>query len=769
MGASFSHYICCVVYLNTNHSQLYSYGSKSHRPLVDHNAMHPSRRQRRQRAAVLKMLRRAQPMAGATLVAGVLLCASWATAQTAPPDATLPPVNVTATRPSPDDLPAAYAGGDVASGARLGILGNVDIMNTPFNVTSFTEQFIQNQQAQTLSDVLLSDPAVRYTTSNGHPFQNFRIRGFDVNQNDIALNGMFGMAPLGNVPVAFLERVEVLNGPSAMLSGMAPSGAVGGLVNLVPKRARDVPITQASIGYTSSTQGNVAFDLGRRFGEDKSVGIRLNGSYSNGETQIDGRRNQEQVLAAAMDLRQGGLRVSADIYNTNQRFHGGTPAMFWFASPSVPTAPDPSINQFPSGEGDLESTGVILRSEYQFTPTVSAFAAVGWMHDDYSGFINGSHVRSINAQGTSTTTFTGSQLGYNDNVGGEGGVRMNFATGPVAHELVIQGSTLELEAGSANVSSPAYTTNIYNPTYRAMPPTPANAPKTSDNTLNSVGFVDRMSFLNDQVQIIAGVRWQQVKTDNYNAAGATTASYDESAWSPMIAGVWKPLGPNVSLYANYVQGLSRGDSVAPPLYAYSFTFKPYKTQQYEAGVKWNAGTLTNTLAIYQIERPMLITIGGNIPSDDGEKRVRGVEWNIFGEITSSIRLLGGVAYTDGVQTKTANNQFNGNTAVGVPKWQGTVGGEWDLPWLRGLTLTSQVVASSMQYVNSANTIETPGWGIVGFGARYTVPVAGKPLELRLNVQNIADRHYYNGAFSDTTPIATLGYGRTVSASASMDF
>ncbi|WYX62873.1 TonB-dependent receptor plug domain-containing protein [Achromobacter xylosoxidans] len=167
------------------------------------------------------------------------LAFSSALAQSAAP--TLPAVTVTANSAQDQDLPAPYAGGQVAQGARLGMMGNQDVMDTPFNVTSYTAELIQNQQARTLADVMANDASVRFTTSSGHAYENFRIRGFDVNQNDVAINGMYGLAPMGRTPLEFVERVEVLKGPNALFSGMAPSGAVGGTINLVPKRADDTP------------------------------------------------------------------------------------------------------------------------------------------------------------------------------------------------------------------------------------------------------------------------------------------------------------------------------------------------------------------------------------------------------------------------------------------------------------------------------------------------------------------------------------------------
>ncbi|MFT4173839.1 MAG: TonB-dependent siderophore receptor [Rhodocyclaceae bacterium] len=718
-----------------------------------------------------KPLSLAVHLALGSLAAGGLLFASGASAQEAADGEampSLPAVTVTATPITPEDLPPPAPGGQVATGGRLGLMGNVDVMDTPFNVTSYTAQLIEDQQARTLADVLANDPSVRFTTSNGHAYENFRIRGFDVNQNDVAINGMFGLLPVGHIPVEFLERVEVLRGPSALFSGMAPSGAVGGTINLVPKRAGDDPLTRLTVGYQSESQLITDVDVGRRFGEDKSLGLRINGAFSDGETDLEGQSKKREFLSGALDYRNAALKASLDVYSSRESFSGGTPAMFWFAGTSIPGAPDPAVNQFPGASGTLDSKGAIVRADYAFNAKVSAFAGAGFMNNVYAGFINGTHVRSIDANGTSTSTLTSAQRGYNDSVSSEVGVRAKFDTGSVAHEVVLQASNLEQEAGSANTSSPTYTTNIYDPVFRAMPALPALTPKTSESTLTSVALVDTLSFMADKVRLTVGLRNQTIKTTNFNAAGVVTGAYDKSVVTPAVAVVVKPWKADVSLYANYVQGLSKGDSVSTPTYAYNYTFAPYKTEQKELGVKWNAAGFGNTLALFEITKPTLITLSGNVPSDGGEKRVRGVEWNTFGEVVRRVRLLGGVAYTEGIQTKTANDQYNGNEAVGAPRWQGNLGMEWDPVWVTGLTLSGRVVASSGQYLNAANTQRIPGWSEFEIGARYAMQVASKRLVWRFNVVNLFDRHYYSGAFSDTTPIATLGQGRTVMASATID-
>src|SRR5688500_1032465 len=58
-------------------------------------------------------------------------------------------------------LPDTYAGGQVARGSRLGLLGNRDIMDTPFSTTGLTSEFLQEIGARSLSQALVLDASVQ--------------------------------------------------------------------------------------------------------------------------------------------------------------------------------------------------------------------------------------------------------------------------------------------------------------------------------------------------------------------------------------------------------------------------------------------------------------------------------------------------------------------------------------------------------------------------------------------------------------------------------
>ncbi|WP_256675046.1 hypothetical protein, partial [Pseudomonas sp. FSL R10-0071] len=61
-------------------------------------------------------------------------------------------------------------------------------------------------------------------------------------------------------------------------------------------------------------------------------------------------------------------------------------------------------------------------------------------------------------------------------------------------------------------------------------------------------------------------------------------TYDEQAITPAVGLVIKPWDVPVSLYANYIEGLTQGNTVGDVTAAnYGDQFEPYKAKQVEAG------------------------------------------------------------------------------------------------------------------------------------------------------------------------------------------
>jgi len=702
---------------------------------------------------------------------------------------TLEAVTVTAT--SVAGAPPVYAGGQVGKGARLGVLGNVDVMDTPFSVTSYTAKTIEDQQARSIADVLIADPAVRQASPSAYGLEFYQLRGFLAYGEDIAMSGMYGVTPYGRIPVELAERVEVLRGPGALLYGQSPTGAVGGTINIVPKRAEDDPLTRVTASFATDRQFGGAVDIGRRFGDRKQWGVRVNASTMSGDTPTDYMSTRRRIAGVGLDYRGDRTRFSLDLYDQRFRTDDGIGIFAQFSTNVVPKAPKASTNFFPGTYMDASDTGGMFRGEVDILDNLTAYLGYGQRHHYYTGYLS-TAARNVDAlgnfcggsiRGCSNPTTLPPGTGYNDTRSLEAGLRGHFNTGPVRHDWNIGGQQMMIHNGSSTTRlTPAFSSNIYNPVRVPLTTSDYLALPRTDTELSSYALTDTMSFLDDRLKLTLGVREQRVGLQGFTPLSSnlnsplsnfvrTTSSYSASKTTPMVGVVFKPV-QNVSLYANYIEGLTSGSMITDTNATnYGETIPPLPTKQVEVGVKWDLGTWTNTLALYQIKKPSTINVYSTSTrysvDASGEQRNRGVEWSVFGQVTKSVRLLGGVAFTDGELTRTARGVNQGNVPPGSPKWKVNLGGEWDVPGVAGLTLSGTVVHTSAAWLNAANTQRAPAWTRLDLGARYATQVSGYPVTVRANLQNATNRAYWDASWRDG--LAILGAPRTFLLSASVDF
>lgn len=224
----------------------------------------------------------------------------------------------------------------------------------------------------------------------------------------------------------------------------------------------------------------------------------------------------------------------------------------------------------------------------------------------------------------------------------------------------------------------------------------------------------------------------------------------------------------VSLYANYMEGLNQGP-VAPTTAANAGEiFAPYKSKQYEAGAKFDTGLLLATLGVFQVARPNGQTDSiTRVYSLDGEQRNRGIELGLVGEAAKGLRVMAGAMLLDAKLTRTQGGEQDGRRAVGAPRHNVRLGGEWDPSFAPGVTLSSRINRSASQYVDSGNLQRIPNWTTVDIGGRYTMALAGgKRLTMRADVRNVADKAYWASSIGAWL---NAGAGRTLSLSATLDF
>ncbi len=673
-----------------------------------------------------------------------------------------------------DNVPPPYAGGQVATGGQLGLLGNRDVMDTPFNQTNYTAKKAQDQQAKTVRDVLIDDPSVRSSVPDGAtPGDNMYVRGFSV-ASFFTYGGLYGILPTYSTMAEVSERIEVLKGPSAMLNGLPLGNSVGGSVNIVPKRAPDEPLTQLTANYASSGQFGGHVDIARRFGDEKQFGVRFNGVFRAGQTDIQWNTDQRALGVLGLDFRGERVRLSADLGYQYQYIGGLLP--FLGVANGVPLLWAPNIRNNPGGQPwnyqDRKDLFGVVRGEIDLTERVTAYATFG-VHDNRVGSLRaGTTVIAADFSGNGVVTpNTLSQ--YQTYLTAEAGVRAMVDTGPIGHELAFTASTLDWGSGFSVVNGAPFATNIYNTVAVARPNIPTGAAnKTSTTTLSSLALADTLTAAEKRIQLTVGARLQQVKAANFNVTtGAQTDGYDQSALSPAVALVFKPW-QNVSIYGNFIQGLQEGSMVPSTFANAGEVFPPFKSTQYEVGVKVDFGKFTTTASLFQITRPSLITnVATNTQILGGEQRNQGLELNFFGEPMEGVRLLGGAMFLDAVLTKTAGGLTDGWVAPFAPTVQLNLAGEWDTPFLRGLTLNGRVVYTGAQYFDTTFPRRTlPDWTRFDIGARYAFEnpgAKGRLLVARFNVENLLDTNYWAGGNGPTSLF--LGTPRTFRLSLTANF
>ncbi|MFZ5779022.1 MAG: TonB-dependent siderophore receptor [Pseudomonadota bacterium] len=683
----------------------------------------------------------------------------------------LDPVRVQASVPPQaviDNLPPPYAGGQVARGGQVGLLGERDFMDTPFNQANYTAKLMRDQQTRNVGDVAANDPSVRNSWSGVGYTQPLMIRGFAFNNNDTAFGGLYGIAPTATVLTDYLERVEILKGPSVMLNGMPPFGSVGGTVNLIPKRASDVELNRLTATYASSAQFGGNVDIARRFGDDSSIGVRFNGTYFNGSTPVDRQTQAIGAAAFGVDFRGDRLRSSFDFGYQTQTFNSPLRPTYVAAGIPVPLAPGGNSNWFQPwtfmSNSDLFGA---LNIEYDITPDWTVFGSVGARWSQFTSLTGFATVTSANGNlRDAPFNFPGWNQANTEQVG----LRGRFSTGPIRHALAANATRVLVELGQLFPVAATISSNLYQPTFVAKPNVPIlNPPKTNSTELTTVGLADVISVFDERIQFVVGGRLQRVQIGNYSTAtGLASSYYDQSAISPAVGFVAKPWS-NVSVYGNFIQGLQQGPTAPLGALNAGQTFPPSKTQQLEIGAKVDFGKFATTLSLFQIDQPFgVLDPGTQVFTVGGTQRNKGLEWTVFGEPLPGFRPLGGITLLDAVQLDTGSALTNGKSATGVPDVQLNLGAEWDTPFLRGLTVSGRVIYTRMQYLDAANTQSIPSWTRFDAGIRYVFERPdGKPVALRFNVENLFDLNYWASATSSFG--LSMGAPRTFLLSLSADF
>ncbi|MGE8496845.1 MAG: TonB-dependent siderophore receptor [Pseudomonas sp.] len=664
-----------------------------------------------------------------------------------------------------------YAGGQVARRSSQGLLGSRDFMESPLSMTTYTSEAVKNNQARTLNDLTASDPAVRATNPAGGRFEQFTIRGFSLFNSDVSYGGLYGILPTYSIDMEMADRVDILRGPTQLVNGISPRGSVGGGINVVPKRATSKPITEFTGSYVSDSQVGGAVDIGRRFGEGDRFGIRFNGVKQSGDTEWDDQKVNREMAVLGLDLRDERVRLSMDVGHTERDTDAPQERVLVGANAKVPDADDVRHNYAQAwSKARTRDTFGALRGEFDIDDSLMVYGAVGARKSNHD-FLrhNVSITNDAGDFSVQPRDFTRDEDVRTVNMG----VRKWFQTGPVSHEVNLAADYFSLDFENGGARYAASPSNLYNPRPTPTPATPTRSDVKvyTENRFHGVALSDTLGFLDDQVLVTLGARWQRVKVDDWAGGVKRPTAYDEEKLSPSVGVLFKATD-QLSLYANYMEGLSQGKIAPSTSINEDEIFPPFISRQVEAGAKYDFGSFALTAGVFRIKQPAYETNATSRVFGPNGKRVNdGVELSVFGEPVQGFRVLGGVMYIDSELNDTVGGLTDGNRAPATPKFNANLGIEWDVPGVPGLTLTGREIYSSSQYLDQANTKEIDSWTRYDVGARYAFKIDKTDVTLRGNVENVTDSRDWisAGASDDSEPGLTLSAPRTFILSATVGF
>ncbi|KAA8697820.1 Outer membrane ferric siderophore receptor [Pseudomonas caricapapayae] len=664
-----------------------------------------------------------------------------------------------------------YAGGQVARKGSQGMLGSRDFMETPFSMTTYTKDAVKNQQARTLGDLIASDPSVRATNPAGGRYEQFTIRGFSLFNSDVSYNGLYGILPTYTIDMEMAERVDILKGPSQLINGISPRGSVGGGINVVPKRATDKPITELTTSYASKGQAGAAVDVARRFGEDDKFGIRFNGVKQSGDTEWDHQSVDRDMAVLGLDFRGDRLRLSTDIGHTERDTDAPQERVQVGANAKVPNANDVRDNYAQSwSKARTRDTFGAVNAEYDLSDSVMLYGGVGARKSNHD-FLR--HAVSV-TNDAGDFSVQPRDFTRDENVRtATAGVRNWFHTGPVSHEVNLAASYFYMDFENGGARYAAAPSNLYNPVDTPTPanPTRADSKVYTENRFSGVALTDTLGFFDDRLLLTLGARWQRVKVDDWTDDVKGDTAYDEEKVSPS-GGILYKVTDDLSVYANYMEGLSQGKIAPSTSVNEDQIFPPFVSRQVEVGAKYDLGSYAFTASVFRIKQPAYETnTTSRVFGPNGKRRNDGVELTMFGEPLKGFRLLGGLMYIDSELTNTVNGAFDGNRAPATPKYNVNLGAEWDVPSVKGLTLTGRGIYTGSQYLDQANSKSIDSSERFDVGARYAFKVDQKDITLRANVENVMNKYYWSsaGASDDSEPGLTLSTPRTYLLSATIGF
>lgn len=614
----------------------------------------------------------------------------------------------------------------------------------PRNTQVISAKTIEDQQALDITDILRNAGGVSVQANNPNTGASYSVRGFNASGlvNGMSGGSQYGVQSGANQPVANIERVEVLKGPDALLSGF---DNLGGNVNVVTKK----PSAETRLAITAEAGSFGLFrgviDANNAITADKKLSGRVIASAQTMDHNYGGYTGNQDYLFAP-SLRFKDSRTDIVIGASLNKATTGITAYTLFNNQTKKIVErDPSVPIYsPDSTIGVHTDRFYFDATRQLTSGIDIVAR--GMHDDTTLRLAVPQV-GYNRQGILVVDISGSQQkGQSDAF--DGFVRIKAHVGDFLKARFNIG--YNYSHGTTEQRSGTTFTRILNPPLGENTTLPVQPfPPLGDPLLNvegkQEGVYGQALIEFWKVKLVGGLRknWFETTT-TLLFPGAPPAEINRKNGVTPNAGIVFDATKDLSFFATY----SRGEQAVFTPGVGGVILPNIKTTNKEAGLKLDLFDKQATInaSYFDIQQDNTIvfspTLGG-LTSGPGQ-RGRGIDINIVGQLLPGWAVLGSFTRTNYALLSTTATQ---TTVARQPRDTYSIYSSYHTRIADGVTGGASVGL----YGRSSSYADVLGLYVVPAARQIDVngflSVAG--FDLNLGIRNIFNRRNYNttSAFS----------------------
>jgi iron complex outermembrane recepter protein len=643
---------------------------------------------------------------------------------------------------------AAATGLNLTTPNRSGSRLDLSPLQTPASIEVISGQKIRERGQQTVQEAITQNAAgITTIGSPGNGFGAYTSRGFaGVNSVMQLYDGTRLFVGVNTTTYPFdtwnVDRIEVLRGPASVLYG---DGAIGGVINVVPKKPVAVPVNAARVALGSDGVKRLAVDSGGPVGENLFYRLNVSGN------QVDGWLNQNGNFANLAVSGSLLYQATPDLAVTLSHDYGYQEPLRYFGTPLIGGRIDPRLRfQNYNIDGSriaFEDNWTQLKVEWSPSDDIvirnTAYRLLSDRH-----WRNLESYAFVPSTGLIRRTSPIEIFHHQEQIGNRFDATVKGTLFGLRNEFVAGFEVNHIDFGLRN-NSPYRGENsvdpfFFNPGFFSSPDSVRPLYRSSTDQYSL--FAEDRLILSDQLSLIAGLRYDAptVRREDLVAPsqGFTKAF---NALSYRFGAVFNPT-PDSSLYASYATAVDPVTS----LITIPITQKDFKLsagEQVEIGYKqvfWD-GRGEFTLAGYGINKRDLLTVDPlrpQVPVQVGRQSSHGVEAFLSLGLWENWRVEGNLAllhaqYDDFQQAVggVAVN-FAGNQPVNVPERIANL-------WLSWAFAPRWEARAGVQFVGEtfsdfANTVRRPSYEVVNGSLDYRVSDTSR---FSVRVYNLLDTIY----------------------------